>query len=156
MSNIPAGYRLSFTSWENDADNYNTIVFDGLSELDVKFLVELGKLLRTSYRADTDSIAFGGSCDLTEEVMATAIDKVFANHPLSDHAIGWKERLDEVADDRAAGNTDFFWAYAECLTEIVGYPGEGMGGYDEHYFRVMDSYTVHKIETEILDVTASF
>lgn len=29
---IKAGYRLTVTSWENDADNYRTVSVDGLSE----------------------------------------------------------------------------------------------------------------------------
>ena len=38
---IPAGYQLSVVSWENDGDHYNTEVMNGLSEEEVKFLVEI-------------------------------------------------------------------------------------------------------------------
>lgn len=41
---IRAGYRVSVTSYENDADNFNTEVIDGLSESQAQFVVKLCKL----------------------------------------------------------------------------------------------------------------
>lgn len=42
---IPAGYRLTVTSWENDADNYNTEVKEGLSLGACRLYVDLCKLM---------------------------------------------------------------------------------------------------------------
>lgn len=42
---IPAGYRITVTSWENDADNYNTEVKEGLSLEQCKLYVDLCKLM---------------------------------------------------------------------------------------------------------------
>ena len=47
---IPAGYRLSVTTRENDGDNYRTVVKEGLSKSDVDFLTDLCK----AFQQDTD------------------------------------------------------------------------------------------------------
>lgn len=41
---IKAGYRITVTSWENDADNYNTKILEGLTLEDAKFTVDFIKL----------------------------------------------------------------------------------------------------------------
>lgn len=41
---IKAGYRLSVTSWENDADNHKTETIDGLTLQQVRLLIELVSL----------------------------------------------------------------------------------------------------------------
>lgn len=41
---IPAGYRLSVTSWANDADNYKNEMVEGLTLDEVKFRVDFIKL----------------------------------------------------------------------------------------------------------------
>lgn len=45
---IPAGYRLTVTSWENDADNYNTKVVEGLSKEECQFQADFCKALKHS------------------------------------------------------------------------------------------------------------
>lgn len=49
MSTIKAGYRITVTSWENDADNYRTISKDGLTEAETQSYVDMLKLLKGSY-----------------------------------------------------------------------------------------------------------
>jgi hypothetical protein len=44
---IPAGYRLSITSWENDADAYHTEIVEGISKERVEFILELCRLFRS-------------------------------------------------------------------------------------------------------------
>lgn len=43
---IKKGYQLRVTSWENDADNYNTVSLDGLSKEDVEFYINFIKVFR--------------------------------------------------------------------------------------------------------------
>lgn len=43
---IPAGYRFTFDSWENDADNNKTKILEGVSLEDAQFLSELCKILQ--------------------------------------------------------------------------------------------------------------
>ncbi len=41
---IPAGYRITIESWENDADNYKTKLMEGLQKESTMFLVDFAKL----------------------------------------------------------------------------------------------------------------
>lgn len=45
---IKAGYRVTITSWENDADNYNTKIIEGLTLDQAKFYVDFAKLFTKS------------------------------------------------------------------------------------------------------------
>lgn len=45
---IPAGYRVTITSWENDGDNYNTKILEGLTVQQAKFYVDFAKLFTKS------------------------------------------------------------------------------------------------------------
>ena len=45
---FPKGYRLTVTTWENDADNYNTKTIEGLTFLETKFYVGFCKLFGSS------------------------------------------------------------------------------------------------------------
>lgn len=45
QTTIPAGYRLTVTTWENDADNYQTVIKEGIEDINlVKFYCELAQL----------------------------------------------------------------------------------------------------------------
>lgn len=46
-SKIKAGYRITSVSWENDGDNYRTVVKEGMKEDQAKLIGELGKLMKT-------------------------------------------------------------------------------------------------------------
>lgn len=46
-SKIKAGYRITSVSWENDADNYRTIVKEGIKEEEAHLIGDLGKLMKT-------------------------------------------------------------------------------------------------------------
>ncbi len=51
MNTIKPGYMIQITSWENDADNYRTIVKDGLSVTVAKFFVEFAKLFEKTHHS---------------------------------------------------------------------------------------------------------
>ncbi len=44
---IPAGYRVTIESWENDGDNATTKVLEGLTEQDAKFVVDFASLFKS-------------------------------------------------------------------------------------------------------------
>lgn len=65
-SKIKAGYRVTSVSWENDADNYRTIIKEGLKEEEAKLLGEVGTLMKTrksglenNYKPDKDDLDKG-------------------------------------------------------------------------------------------------
>lgn len=71
---IPAGYRVSVTTWENDGDNYKTEIIDGVSEKHIPFIVELCNLLKRD--------KFGNMSDheSTDELMI-ALNSLIEKHP---------------------------------------------------------------------------
>ena len=159
MANIEPGYRLTITSWENDADHYKDMIFEGLAKEDVSYLIEVAQLFRSM---SMHTGGFGGSArhykmdnkgrDFWTDV-ADAMDVVLAKHPnISDkiRAIFEIERVDED------GEEDEYWHgnYDEAIHELVSYPGEGYG--DEGYIRVYSGHVVHFIKTEVEDVTEEF
>lgn len=44
---IPKGYKVSVTTWENDADNYRTESISGLNDIQAQFVIDLCKLHRS-------------------------------------------------------------------------------------------------------------
>jgi hypothetical protein len=136
---IPAGYRLTVTSWENDADNYNTVVLEGLTLEQVTFNVELCKLFENStdwenllcnlYEPDDEDVA---------RVHAALIPLMKKFHP------------EEVA--RCEGDD-------EMLGDIaMDYLGDLSLTYGEWFTRVCESWKVEYIPNEIIleDVTEKF
>ena len=53
---IPAGYRVTITSWENDGDNYKDTIHEGLTKERVEYILELCKLFKSKNR---DKNCFG-------------------------------------------------------------------------------------------------
>lgn len=47
MNKIKAGYRVTSISWENDGDNYRTVIKEGLKEEEVKLIGAIGKLMKS-------------------------------------------------------------------------------------------------------------
>ena len=81
MSTIKAGYRITVTSWENDADNYNTQTVDGLSESDAYYHIDLLKLIAGSHC--NDNTVFGNLYeprDSEVEAFEKAATKVLVKH----------------------------------------------------------------------------
>lgn len=56
QTTIPAGYRLTVTTWENDADNYKTCTKEGLSKEKIQFYVDLMKPFHCSYHQGTGNL----------------------------------------------------------------------------------------------------
>lgn len=46
LSKIPAGYRITCVSWENDGDYYNTVVREGLNKEETTLLAELAQIIK--------------------------------------------------------------------------------------------------------------
>lgn len=134
MSAIKAGYRITVTSWENDADNYNTKSCDGLSEDQARFHVDLLKLIDGSHC--NNNTVFGNMYEPDDEQLEAfeaAAAKVLEKH----------NQLDSKYDtlDIAMG----------IIGDYTGY-GEGF------YTRVAESIVVEYVPQEIIieDVSSKF
>lgn len=126
---IPAGYRITCKSWENDGDNYNTKTVEGLTYHQTQFYVDLLKLLSSKH---LHGIGHGNLYEPNEDecqALANDIKVVLEKHKGSD-AIP-----DDVNFDDVDEIVDFF-----C--DVVG----DFTGYSEHYLtRVVESIQVHLI-----------
>lgn len=118
MSIIKAGYRITVTSWENDADNYSTITRDGLTKAEVRFHVDLLKLVSGSNC--NDKMVFGNIWDPSElELYAfdKACKEVFVKHDKELETNGEYEALNYAMDiiGEYIGYSDFYTRVAERI-----------------------------------------
>ena len=145
---IPAGYRVTITSWENDADNYKDTIHEGLSKERVEYILELCKLFKSG--SNNGGATFGNMYDPDEEEIEradAAIRGVLEKYRpvLDEYEL---EQLDIVADpDDEYSGPEFSAIVSEFLDSSEGYQ-----------YRVYDGakveYIPHKITME--DVTSQF
>jgi hypothetical protein len=147
QNTIPAGYRLTVHSWENDGDNGKTEVLSGLSREKTQYYVDLCKLLRVYTKGKRD---FGNLYDPSESKLtafSNAVKLIVDNHPAA------KQEFDEYTEESNGVNVvDLYPEFAlEDLFEM------GLSGGD-FYTRVCEQYTVEYIPTDIIieDVTEQF
>ena len=145
MTIIKAGYRVSVKTWENDADNYNNGLVEGLTKDEAKFVVDFIKLF--SSQNDHRNRGIGNMYDPDKDERLSAEEKVKA--VVDSH----KDML--VASEALAAfiyegefNDDGWRDFAYNMTLAGG----------EFYTRVMDSYKVEFIpqDVELQDVTEEF
>lgn len=130
--NIPAGYQISFHSWENDGDNYQDVINFGLTREDVGFYISLSDSFTNG----------GGNKEVSIEVIRNIVANALVNHPdISKHI---QEQWDTRDED----------ALRSFLNEyILSSPSEG---YDYEFCRAIDGYSVCYFPTEVKDVTSEF
>lgn len=104
---IKKGYQLRVTSWENDADNYNTVSLDGLSKEDVEFYLNFIKVFR--------ELDLENRCDepITDEEAASFREKIsdLYNGNIPEKFKEWLGSdgyaIVELSSDVLSGSTDF-------------------------------------------------
>lgn len=131
---IPAGYRVSVTTWENNANNYQTKVVEGLSPKEVDFVVDLCMLHQD---ANNSSNCFGNIYSIgakKKDNHYKALQELINQHQNS--KLPWGNSLEDVMD----------FLYDIGLT----------GG--DFYTRVFETIKVEEVPTEIhlQDVTSMF
>ena len=135
MSNIPAGYRLNITTWENDADHYMTQVIDGLTEKQVRFYIDLASHFKSTNDPRNPGL---GNAPHDEGMLLGVFNDVAKQHGYHEHLLS----EDDIYD----------W-----LTEhLLGYPVEEGYRDEVNFCRVFDNYTVYYIPEELEDVTRRF
>lgn len=143
---IKAGYRLEVVSWENDADNYNTKVIDGLTIRQVQFYTKLCKMLE-SKNSWGDTAHFGNMYEPSDEEVAAYIAAV---RPLARAYVdvinceGYTET--DIEDDEDLGN------------RLNDFTSDLMGNSEYYYHRVVESFSVHYLseDIELQDITDQF
>jgi len=94
---IPAGYQLHITSWTNDADNYNTTIHDGLSEEDVKFLLDVVKPFKSKHNGGQ----FGNNPSCTNQINEHILEclKKYPTTQFQEYLKGFEQDSDPDEED---------------------------------------------------------
>lgn len=142
---IPAGYRLTISSWENDADYRKDVVIEGIESKDrVKFIVALMKLFKSG---SNDSKCFGNMYEPSEAEIAQAVAAVFRVLVKHQHA------LDE--DEASILRNEDEDAVQDFVSDMLSFY---LGSSDLYWSRVFSRIKIEHIPTEIVleDVTGEF
>lgn len=144
VTKIPAGYRLTVVSWENDGDNYNTKVLEGLSRETCQMYVDLCKLLGVSngHRDRNLSNLYEPSEDQIEK-LTDAFMPIVAKYL---HTV---IPLEDIED---ATNKEYVCDYIMSVLYDLGL------SCGEWYTRVCESVTIELVPQDVLfeDVTKEF
>ena len=133
-SSIQRGYRVTVTTWENDADNYNTKTVDGLTESATKFVVKLCKLHQSRRREG----CFGNLYDPTDNQIRL-----------------YNEALQKLVDEHEG---DLPVEYCTDSDGVQEYASELGFSSEEFFTRVFDKIKIEYFpeSIEIEDVTEKF
>ena len=143
------GYLLKITTWENDADNYNTVDFDGLDVNQTNMLIDIAELFesRHSQQGFGNSDCSGANRDL----LFSKIDAIIEEYRSKGTVIPeqWDKQNPDFADYMAGPYADDF--YSDPIYDMIGIWREG------ELYRVFDDYQVFLVPDQApQDVTDSF
>lgn len=156
MSIMP-GYLLKITTWENDADNYNTKEIAGLSRSEAIFLIKVCQLFKSCNQGGKYDIWWPGQEPSTyqrktdegmvEDIMTFCDTYRVQEWGLIPEGWNWRQfetngvKIEDVARDY----------YNELLYDL------GLGSWaDGEYRRVFESFKVLRVPEVIQDVTDEF
>lgn len=140
MVDVPAGYLLKITTWENDADNYSTTEISGLSKEDVPLYLHLASLFR-SRNNRRKGIGNGKVLDPME------LTEIICDH-FDIASLSLPSDLRKGADD----DTDEAWEHrlSNKIYELIGIWNEG------EMYRVFESAEIFFVEIPVKNVTSEF
>ena len=138
MKTLPKGIMLQITSWENDADYYNTKTLYGLSECEAKFWLAVAQLCggRKYSNIYTESSRSYDRIELCHDFCK------LANTHHSAIAI-LEEQYDSVFATIAAFNEVDDTTVDELLNYIGDFAHEVLGSSEFYSFRVYESYVAY-------------
>lgn len=151
VTTIPAGYRVSVTSWENDGDNYNTEILEGLSKEAVMFIVAFCHKF-WSQNDHTHPGCFGNMYEPSDAKLDAVIFSL--RDLITTNLTTISEILECDPDEVAEGFDD------DVLEDIINEVHDSLFGCgsDGFRFRVFDSIKIEHIAAPIvmLNVTNEF
>jgi hypothetical protein len=140
MADVPAGYILKITTWENDGDNYKTSEITGLSKEDVPLYLHLVSLFKSRHGGSPKGI--GNSSVLSSENLA---EKIFDHFESASLPLPSALRKGEDETDN-----EFRYRLDEEIFELIGVWMEG------EYYRVFERAKIFFVKSPIQDVTYEF
>lgn len=138
---IPAGYQLHITSWTNDADNYKTTIHDGLSEEDVKFLLDVVKPFKSHHNGGR----FGNDDSCTSQINEHILEclKKYPTTQFQEYLEGFETDIDPDEDEEEIDGL------SDLAYDLVGR--------DEYCgWRVFESAKIFFYPEEVKEVTKQF
>jgi len=128
ITTIPAGYRLTVNSWENDGDHRRSVTRDGLSKEEVLFLTDVCEGMKMSNKP-----SFGNLYEPSDDECAEF--EAFLDSLIKKHGL-----IDVTAED-----------VIDSLYDL----GLSSGDY---YTRMCENYKVEHVPKEVVlyDVTENF
>jgi len=157
---IKAGYLLKLTTWENDADNYNTTELDGLTNEEVQFYIMIAKCFESGSNNDQKTLGNTvvwssyneeGSWSRKRSVDHTEyLDQKIKEWQEAGNSIPekWDRTKDPYLMDGEADDTSYF--YIELLSDLIGTWNDG------EYWRVFESFAVYLVPNQIQDCSVAF
>ncbi len=152
MANIPSGYQLQITSWENDGDHYTTTITNGLTKEDCKFIIDVCKLFVSA----SDNTGGYGNRGCTEagdqyhySCSKDVLDSVACVLVSSDPNISVNLRDEFV--NAVLGDIEILH---DLMTRYLGYTTDYQDF--DNFFRVFDYAKVYYFPEEVLDLSEQF
>jgi len=139
LDDIMNTFEIHIETWENDADDYRTIVHTGLTLEDVHFYHDLAKRFKSGNRIE-DGL---GNDEHELDFLVEVVDEVIARHPDMSVETGiiWQPGMEEGDN------------YQRLCDYVLSDPVE----YDYGFCRVFDSFKVFAVKDgKRVDVTAGF
>lgn len=139
--NIPAGWQIKITSWENDGDYNHTQIISGLSEAAARFYVEVAHLFESNSGIKAANVC--DSDDVEWDKLITAFKAIVTKYPtvLSEiwHEPDETKIIEALTDDN--------------IEDTIGQVSSELIDSSEYYvFRVFESYNAFYFPQEIQSI----
>ena len=144
---IPAGYRVTISSWENDMDACQDEILEGLTKERVEFLVDLCGLFKSKSCSTKTKQYHGNMYDPSESEVEAACKAIVV--VMNKHRAALTEEELEILDE-------------DDLNRIGDYAGDMLGDLlgrsDDYWVRVFDGMKIEYTAVSIIldDVTEEF
>lgn len=157
FTKIEEGYRVLFSSWENDGDFSHVLAINGLTDCEAHFYIELSKLFSNAYHdTDAEGNQFYGNLlydnyeEYSEGLFEDALD-IFSRYEELMPELAVKTKTIRDAKNQQDAFDDIISGY---LYKIYG----SSGGDNGFKTRVVDDVKVFYIPTSLTfkDVTSDF
>lgn len=155
--NIPAGYQLHISTWENDGDSYATQIVSGLSFTDAAFYIDLVYLFSSVNNHNRNQPSGFGNDYVPSAKLATAIDKLMLVHSdiSDDTRTKWNQIIQEVRD--CEDDEDMVEeGLVDTLYDLLGTPSDFYYDGEYPFYRVCDRVEVFYFPFEVENVTKQF
>jgi hypothetical protein len=163
--NIPAGWQIQITTWENDADDYQTNSVSGLQRKeDVYFYIDLASQFKdTNY-----SKGYGNKNQYASTIVFIVYETLAKNPNISsDVRLFWESEFDtittgieeDIEEFECEGDINEIVGnrlYELLCDTILGYPVNDNYASQERFCRVFDKFKVFYYNEPMSEVTHLF